>query len=51
MESKIRYKSMYLQNKNGLTDRTDLWLPRGREDRGGKEWDFGSIRVKLLDIG
>ena len=25
--------------------------PRGREDRGGREWDFGIIRVKLLYIG
>ena len=27
--------------------RTDLWLPRGREGSGGMEWEFGISRCKL----
>ena len=23
------------------TKRTDLWFPRGRRDRGVKDWEFG----------
>ena len=30
--------------------RTDLWLPRGR-GRGGKDWECGVSRCKLLYIG
>ena len=30
--------------------RTDLWLPRGRKDGEGMEWDFGVSRYKLLYI-
>ena len=34
------------------TQRTDLWLPKGkRESRGGKDWEFGISRGKLLHIG
>ena len=29
----------------------DLWLPRGREDPGGMDWEFGISRSQLLYIG
>ena len=32
------------------TQRTDLWLPRGRWDEGGMDWEFGVSRCKLLCI-
>ena len=28
-----------------------LWLPRGRRGGGGKEWEFGVSRGKILYIG
>jgi len=31
--------------------RTDLWLPRERAGRGGKDWEFGMSRCKLLYTG
>ena len=31
-------------------ERTDLWLPRGRGGGGGKDWEFGISRCKLLYI-
>ena len=33
-----------------LTQRTDLWLPRGRTGWGGIEWEVGISRCKLLYI-
>ena len=30
--------------------RTELWLPRWKESRGRKEWEFGIRRGKLLYI-
>ena len=35
----------------GCQERTDLWLPRGRRDRGEMDWEFGISRCKLLYIG
>ena len=35
---------------DSLIQRTDLWLPRGREFRGGKDWEFGISRGKRLYI-
>ena len=32
------------------TERTDLGLPRGREGVGGKDWEFGISRRKLVYI-
>ena len=32
------------------TQRTDLWLPRGRRGGGGMDWEFGISRCKLLYI-
>ena len=50
VESKIWHKSTYLWNKNRLTDtETRLWLPR-LVGRGGKNWEFGISRGKLLHI-
>ena len=38
--------------QNSLTDiENRLWLPRGREDGRGKEWEFGIHRDKLLYRG
>ena len=31
--------------------RTDLWLPRGRGERRGEEWEFGISRGNILKIG
>ena len=33
------------------SQRTDLWLPRGRRGAGRMEWEFGISRCKLLYIG
>ena len=32
-------------------ERTDLWLPRRRGGGGGKDWEFGISRCKLLYTG
>ena len=31
--------------------RADLWLPRGRVDYGGVDWEFEAGRSQLLHIG
>ena len=52
MESKIQDKSMYLQNKNRLTDIVNrLVVAKGERRWGGKDWEFGISRCKLLYIG
>ena len=43
-------KLIYETEKDSQTYRTDLWLPRGRESRGGMEWEFGISGCKLLHI-
>ena len=43
--------SLSMRQKYTHIQRTDLWLPRGREGRGGKNWAFGISRCKLLHIG
>ena len=48
MESKIWHKWTCEWNKHRLTERTDLWLTRGRRAGGGKDWKFGINRSKLL---
>ena len=40
-----------MKQKETQTQRTDLWLPRGRREGGGKEWEFGVSRCKLLYLG
>ena len=54
-------KSLFTQRKPTLlfnsnffptqTQRSDLWLPRGRGGRGGKDWESGVSRYKLLHVG
>ena len=52
MESKIRHKWTYLQNRNRLTDiENRLVVAKGEESGGGKYWDLGISRCKLLYIG
>ena len=43
-------KQMNISTKQKQThkQRTDLWLPRGKRDKGGINWEFGVIRCKLL---
>ena len=36
---------------NSQIKRTELWLPRVRQSGGGKDWEFGISRCKLLYIG
>ena len=43
---------IYETKRDSQIQRTDLWLPWGRGDRGGKEWEWNGIsRGKLLYIG
>ena len=52
MESKIQYKSTYLQNRNRITDiEIRLMAAKGEEGGRGIEWEFGVSRCKLLYIG
>ena len=30
------------------TQRSNSWLPKGRRQEGGKDWEFGISRCKLL---
>ena len=39
---------IHLAETDTQTYRTHLWLPRGREGRGGMDWEFGVSRCKLL---
>ena len=41
---------IYKTEMDSQIQRTDLWLPRGRRDGGGKDWEFGISRCKLLYI-
>ena len=41
---------IYKTKTDSQIQRTDLWLPRGRGGRGGKEREFGISRGKLLYI-
>ena len=42
--------NFYETETDSETQRTDLWLPRGREGGRGMEWEFGVSRCKLLYI-
>jgi len=43
---------MYLQNKDRLTDiENRLVVTKGRGGWGGKDWEFGISRGKLLHTG
>ena len=63
-ERQIPYDSTYMWNlkydtnehiyeteRDSPTERTDLWLPRGRSGGGVKGWVFEIGRCKLLYIG
>ena len=51
MESKIFTNELiYETETDSQTQRTDLWLPRGRGVEGGMDWEFGVSRCKLLYI-
>ena len=41
---------IYETETDSQTQRTDLWLPRGRTSGGRKDWEFGISRCKLLYI-
>ena len=41
VESKIRYKWIYLQNRNRPLNKTSLWLPKGKEQGEEKIWSLG----------
>ena len=40
----------YKTETDSQTQGTDLWLPRGRRDRGGMDWGLRTSRCKLLHI-
>ena len=42
---------VYTTETDSQTQRTDLWLPRGRGFGGEKDWEFGISRCKLVHIG
>ena len=42
---------IYETETESQTQRTDLWLPRGRRGGRGKDWEFGLSRGKLLYMG
>ena len=42
--------SQTIQEAETETQKTDLWLPRGRGG-GGMDWEFGRSRCKLLSVG
>ena len=42
---------MYETETESWTQRTDWWLPRGSGGRGGKDWEFGIGRCKVLSTG
>ena len=48
LESKIWHKWTYLWNRNRNSQKTDLWLPRGRVGGRREGWKFEISRCKLL---
>ena len=49
VESKLGHKWAYLQNRNRLPDTENrLVVVKGEVGRGGKGWEFGISRGKLL---
>ena len=40
--------NLFTKQKQTHRQRTDLWLPRGTREGGGKDWEFGISRCKLL---
>ena len=41
---------IYKTEIDTLTQRTNLWLPRGRRGGRGMDWEFGINKCKLLYI-
>ena len=41
---------IYKTETDAQTQKTNLWLPRGREGRGEMDWEFVISRCKLLYI-
>ena len=41
---------IYETETDSQTQKTDLWLPKGRRREGGMDWEFGISRYKLLYI-
>ena len=51
VESKKVYKWTYLQNRNKIqTQKTNLWLPKGKSCEGEINQEFESRRYKLLYV-
>ena len=44
------HELFYETETDSQTQRTDLWLTRGRKDGGGMDWEFGIRRRQLLYI-
>ena len=42
--------SIHKTETDSQIQRTDLWLPSGRGERRGEEWEFGISRGNLLKI-
>ena len=49
MESKIQHKKLNFETEID-SQKTDLWLPKGKKDKGGMDWEFGISRCKLFYI-
>ena len=47
----LKYDTNELINDTKTGQRTFSWFLRGSRDGGGKDWEFGIIRCKLLYIG
>ena len=41
---------IYKTETDSQTQRTDLWLPKGRKGGRGMDWEFGVSRCKLLHL-
>ena len=41
---------IYETGTDSQTQRTGLWLPSGRGDEGGMDWEFGVSRCKLVYV-
>ena len=39
---------IYKSETDSQTQKTNLWLPKGKGAGGGIEWEFGISRCKLL---
>ena len=51
MESKKKYKSIYLQNRKGFTDiEHKLMVTKGEGGGGGINWEYGTDRYTPLYI-